>query len=64
MLANGNVLQIPVPLLFVVAVAITVHLILKFTKLGRPDTLTADPAVTRKLGALFGHSKIGLYHGT
>lgn len=34
-LANGNVLQIPIPLLFVVAVAVTIHLVLKFTKLGR-----------------------------
>jgi ribose transport system permease protein len=34
-LANGNVLQIPVPLLFLLAVAIVIHLILKFTKLGR-----------------------------
>ena len=34
-LANGNILQIPVPLFFVIAMAVLVYLILKFTKLGR-----------------------------
>lgn len=34
-LANGNVLQIPVPLFFVLAVAGLIYLVLKFTKLGR-----------------------------
>lgn len=34
-LANGNVLQIPVPLLFLVAVGVLVSLILRYTKLGR-----------------------------
>ncbi len=34
-LANGNIFQIPIPLLFLVAVGIMVWLILKYTKLGR-----------------------------
>jgi ribose transport system permease protein len=34
-LANGNILQIPVPLFFVLGVGVLVFLILKYTRLGR-----------------------------
>jgi ribose transport system permease protein len=35
LLANGNILQIPVPLFFVLGVGVLVYLILKYTRLGR-----------------------------
>jgi ribose transport system permease protein len=58
-LANGNVLQIPIPLLFLVAVGIGVHLILKYTKLGR----YAYAIGSNKEAARCSGIRIGLYTG-
>jgi ribose transport system permease protein len=58
-LANGNVLQVPVPLLFLVAVAGGVHLILKYTKMGR----YAYAIGSNKEAARCSGIQIGMYTG-
>ena len=58
-LANGNVLQIPVPLLFLIAVAVVVHLILKFTRLGRYAYAIGSNVEAARCSGI----RIGLYVG-
>ncbi len=56
-LANGNILQIPIPLLFLVAVAVAIHFILKFTKLGRYAYAIGSNAEAARCSGI----RIGLY---
>ena len=58
-LANGNILQIPVPLLFLVAVGVMVWLILKFTKLGRYAYAIGSNVEAARCSGI----RIGLYTG-
>jgi ribose transport system permease protein len=58
-LANGNVMQVPVPLLFLVAVAVGVHLILKYAKLGRYAYAIGSNREAARCSGI----QIGLYTG-
>jgi len=58
-LANGNVIGIPVPLLFLIAVGILVHGILKFTKLGRYAYAIGSNVEAARCSGI----RIGLYIG-
>jgi ribose transport system permease protein len=58
-LANGNVFQVPIPLFFLVAVAAGVHLILKFTKLGRYAYAIGSNEEAARCSGI----RIGLYIG-
>jgi len=56
-LANGNILQIPVPLLFLVAVGVLIWLILKYTKLGRYSYAIGSNVEAARCSGI----RIGLY---
>jgi ribose transport system permease protein len=58
-LANGNILQIPIPLLFLVAVGVMVWLILKYTKLGRYAYAIGSNVEAARCSGI----RIGLYTG-
>ncbi len=58
-LANGDVFGIPVPLFFLVAVAVGVHMILKYTKLGRYAYAIGSNAEAARCSGI----RIGLYIG-
>jgi len=58
-LANGNVLQIPVPLLFLIAVGVALHLVLKYTKLGRYAYAIGSNVEAARCSGI----RIGLYMG-
>ena len=58
-LANGDVFQIPVPLLFLVAVGVVVHLMLKLTKLGRYAYAIGSNVEAARCSGI----RIGLYTG-
>jgi ribose transport system permease protein len=58
-LANGNVLQIPVPLIFMLVVGVAVHFILKFTKLGRYAYAIGSNVEAARCSGI----RIGLYTG-
>jgi ribose transport system permease protein len=58
-LANGNILQIPIPLLFLLAVGLLVWLILKYTKLGRYAYAIGSNVEAARCSGI----RIGLYTG-
>jgi ribose transport system permease protein len=58
-LANGDLLGIPVPLFFLVAVGASVHLILNYTKLGRYAYAIGSNAEAARCSGI----RIGLYTG-
>jgi ribose transport system permease protein len=58
-LANGNILQIPIPLLFLLAVGALVWLILKYTKLGRYAYAIGSNVEAARCSGI----RIGLYTG-
>ncbi len=61
-LANGNILQVPVPLFFLVAVAVGIHLVLKFTKLGRyAYAIGSNPEAARCSGIRIGIYTVSIY---